>query len=144
MPEHQRFSAESSREVILDAKQKRLKRMSRGRPAQDYDSGVRNVTAGRQARRGGFYTNEHVAKRNSGLVMYSGGGHGRRMSPDEISKQLSLPGVPHLDRKQAKRRLELQGGGVLERTYQRHPFIAGFGGTLIALKLIHGETVRQG
>lgn len=84
------------------------------------------------------------------IQMGSPGGHGRRMTHDEIEKQLPMLGAARLvaastalSRGRQNRRTELQGGGnPFVQAARKHPFAAGFGGALIAIRTIQGDTVR--
>ena len=84
------------------------------------------------------------------IAMGSGNGHGRKLSSDEINKAMPMVGAARLVRAYTatqkgrdNRRTELQGGGnAFVQAARKHPFAAGFGGTLIAIRTIQGATQR--
>lgn len=88
----------------------------------------------------------------SRIVMGSGNGVGRRQ---DVTKLAPMIGAARLvraytttQRLKDNRRTTLEGGGSafagVRQAVVRHPFAAGFGGTLLAIGHSRGQTVRQG
>lgn len=83
-------------------------------------------------------------------MLGSSNGRGKKMATDaEVVEKLAMFGKPRLlpapsfRKGRQDRRSDVQGGGesFVAPVVRKHPFLVGFGGTLIALRTIHGDRV---
>lgn len=86
------------------------------------------------------------------ILMSSGNGVGRRQDVSKLAPAIgaarAVRSYTLTQRLRDNRRTQLEGGGSafagVRQAMVRHPFAAGFGGTLLAIGRSRGQTVRQG